>query len=40
MTCVVGGCNLIATEHGIDGRYGLSYEEGCGVSSAECLVDV
>ena len=36
----MGGYNLIATEHGTHGRYGLSYEEGCGVSSAECLVDM
>ena len=35
----MGGCNLIATEHGIHGRYAwvVLYAEGCGVSSAECL---
>ena len=41
MGCVVGGCNLIATENGRHGRYMyIVYAEGYGVSSVECLVDV
>ena len=36
----VGGCNLIATKQGRHGRYELLYVKHCGVSSAECLVNV
>ena len=38
---IVGGCNLIATEHGRCGRCGLSvWSELCGVSSVDGLVDM
>ena len=41
MSYVAGGCHLIATKHDRHGRYGLFLgAKCCGVSSAECFVDV